>query len=156
MEGISEGKIKSGEVKKSGAKVIIPLFPQQTDAQTNALRKISPLIIAEHNVKWCGIFLWPVWVSSPSCAPSQPPAPWGQGQSEKQERPWHFAHCTQQTHCCVISPALITSLQQSSYKKINFIPAWPSTPSKLQAVLQWNCNSTISTSWRTAGCYSMC
>lgn len=24
-----------------------------------------------HGVLWCGISLWPVWVTSPSCAPSQ-------------------------------------------------------------------------------------
>lgn len=81
MGELSKGKIKSGEEKKkSDAKVIIPLFPQQTDAQTNnCLRKAHTAIIAEHNVKWCGIFLWPVWVSIPSCALSQRPAPWGQG-----------------------------------------------------------------------------
>lgn len=40
---LSKGKIESGEEKRSDAKVIIPLFPQQTDAQTNnCLGKIPP------------------------------------------------------------------------------------------------------------------
>ena len=44
---------------------------QTVPEQRCVLGHLPPSLYAEHDVLWCGISLWPVWVSCPGCAPSQ-------------------------------------------------------------------------------------
>lgn len=166
MGELSEGEIESGEEKKKGdANVIIPLSPLHTCPDQQLPWKVATTI----STAWLLLSMMSNGVEfsfgqlgsvASAVLPLSLLLPGGRGQSEKQERPWHCAHTTQQTPCCIYQPCFghrpPTQPQNCSYKKINVIPARPSRPSKLQAVLQWNCNSTISTSCRTAGCYSVC
>lgn len=136
---------------------------QQTYAQPvskqQLLWKDSPQITAEHDIKWYGIFLWSVWVSSPSCIPSQPlghpqSIPGVKGQSEKQKRPWHSASTTQQLQKTGSVTTTVTSIKDSTTPaavgKVSSIPTRPSAPSKLQTALEWNCSYAISMSGGTA------
>lgn len=128
--------------------------PPQTSLQAVAtLNKKTnhtspPFFIADRDVIWHVISLWSIWASYPAYFFFQlllaQPTCWG-GRVRERESP----DAVQAQHWCVITTALVTNPKHSTnQRKINFIPARPSTcihsiPSMTQYVYLSICTSHV-------------
>ena len=113
-------------------------------------------VITEHDVIKYGTALWLVWVSSPSCVPSQilahyPSTCWGR-QSDKQESfdAVQALFSNSRKHWCVTNTVLVTNSTRSrtwpAMRKVNSIPARPGTP-HLDSIFQSEAVFTCQMNW---------
>lgn len=109
---------------------------------------LLPLVfMAEHDVRWCGISLWSVGFSCPSCVPWQPlacpqPTHWAQGSTEKD---LICASTVQPKHQHVTNAVSATNPKRSNtwaaVMKIKTILSRPSTTKVIICLRGWAANT---------------